>query len=100
MNLKIRLSTVGIWKVFCNRPPYLPQSAREMIITAENTGKLGEVTHLLGAYYEEEAEAKMRQLVGLMEPIITVGMGVLVATAVLAVMLPIFDLSTLASSRH
>lgn len=78
----------------------IPQSAREMIITAERTGKLGEVTHLLGDYYEEEAEAKMRQLVGLLEPVITVGMGVLVATAVLAVMLPVFDLSTLASGNH
>ena len=78
----------------------MPQSAREMIITAEHTGKLGEVTQLLGEYYEEEAEANMRQVVGLMEPIITVGMGILVAGVVLAVMLPVFDLSTLAGGGH
>jgi type IV pilus assembly protein PilC len=78
----------------------IPQSAREMIITAEGTGKLGEVTQLLGEYYEEEAESGMRQLVGLLEPIITVGMGVLVAGVVLAVMLPIFDLSTLSHGGH
>jgi len=74
----------------------LPQSAREMIITAEGTGKIGEVTQLLGDYYEEEAEADMRQLIGLLEPIITVGMGIIIAGVVLAVMLPVFDLSTLA----
>ncbi len=74
----------------------LPQSAREMIITAEGTGKIGEVTQLLGEYYEEEAEAGMRQLIGMLEPIITVGMGILIAGVVLAVMLPVFDLSTLA----
>jgi len=73
----------------------LPQSAREMIITAEGTGKIGEVTQLLGAYYEEEAEAGMRQVIGLLEPIITVGMGIIIACVVLAVMLPVFDLSTL-----
>jgi type II secretory pathway component PulF len=74
----------------------VPESAREMLITAEGTGNLGEVTGLLGEYYEEEAEAKMRQVVGLLEPIITIGMGFIVAIVVLAVMLPVFDLSTLA----
>jgi len=74
----------------------LPPSAIEMIVTAESTGNLNEVTRLLGEYYEEEAEAKMRQLVGMLEPIITVGMGIVVATIVLSVMLPIFDLSTFA----
>jgi type II secretory pathway component PulF len=74
----------------------VPESAREMLITAEATGNLGEVTRLLGEYYEEEAEAKMRQVVSLLEPIITIGMGLIVAIVVLAVMLPVFDLSTLA----
>lgn len=75
----------------------VPESAREMLITAEGTGNLGEVTQLLGEYYEEEAEAKMRQVVGLLEPMITIGMGLIVAIVVLAVMLPVFDLSTLAN---
>ena len=74
----------------------VPESAREMLVTAEGTGNLGEVTQLLGEYYEEEAEARMRQVVGLLEPIITIGMGVVVAIVVMAVMLPVFDLSTLA----
>jgi type II secretory pathway component PulF len=71
-----------------------------MLITAETTGKMGDVTKLLGEYYEEEAEANMRQVIGLLEPIITVGMGILVAGVVLAVMLPVFDLSTLAHGGH
>jgi len=78
----------------------VPPSAKEMIITAENTGNLNEVTSILGDYYEEESEAKVRQLVGLLEPLITVGMGVIVAVVVLAVMLPVFNLSTLSSGGH
>lgn len=78
----------------------VPESAREMLITAEATGNLGEVTELLGEYYEEEAEARMRQVVGLVEPIITIGMGLIVAVVVLAVMLPVFDLSTIAQRGH
>jgi type IV pilus assembly protein PilC len=73
----------------------VPTSAREMIVTAERTGNLAEVASMLGSYFEDEAETQMRSLVRLMEPIITVVMGAVVAVIVLAVMLPIFDLSTM-----
>ena len=78
----------------------VPASAKEMLITAENTGNLNEVTGLLGEYYEEESEAKLRQLVAILEPLITVVMGVIVAIVVLAVMLPVFNLSTFAAGGH
>ena len=78
----------------------VPQSARDMLITAESTGNISEVTILLGEYYEEDAEARMRQIVGFIEPALTVGMGVLVAIVVLAVMLPVFDLSSVAQGGH
>ena len=78
----------------------VPVSARDMLATAEHTGNVSEVSKLLGEYYEEEAEAKMRQLVGLIEPALTVGMGFVIAIVVLAVMLPIFDLSSLANHGH
>jgi type II secretory pathway component PulF len=75
----------------------IPASAREMLITAERTGNLMEVSQLLGIYYEEEAENRMKQVVQLLEPLITVVMGVIVAVVVLSVMLPIFDLSSVGS---
>ncbi|TWU29458.1 type II secretion system F family protein [Bythopirellula polymerisocia] len=78
----------------------IPISARDMLVTAESTGNVAEVSRLLGDYYEEEAEAKMRQLVGMIEPALTVGMGLVIAIVVLAVMLPVFDLSSLANRGH
>jgi type II secretory pathway component PulF len=39
----------------------------------------------------------MKQAVRLLEPLITVVMGLIVAVVVLSVMLPIFDLSTVGS---
>jgi type IV pilus assembly protein PilC len=78
----------------------VPRSARDMLTTAEATGNVAEVSQLLGEYYEEEAEARMRQLVGLIEPALTVGMGAVVAVVVLAVMLPVFDLSSVAQKGH
>ncbi len=80
------------------RADIVPMSAREMIVTAERTGNLAEVAALLGAYYEDEAETRMRTLVRLLEPAITVVMGLVVAVVVLAVMAPIFDLSSFAQN--
>jgi type II secretory pathway component PulF len=54
------------------------------------------VTELMGEHYEEEGESKLRELATILEPWIIVAMGVVVATIVLAVMLPMFDIATMA----
>lgn len=74
----------------------VPPSASEMLTTAEQSGKLADVSLLIGSYFEEEGEARARQVVTSLEPMITVVMGAVVATVVLAVMLPVFDLSSFA----
>ncbi|MEO0529826.1 MAG: type II secretion system F family protein [Planctomycetota bacterium] len=74
----------------------LPGSAAEMIATAEKTGRLGEVSLMMGSHYEEEGQALARQLISVIEPLVTIVMGGVVAVVVLAVMLPVFDIATLA----
>ena len=71
----------------------VPPSAADMLMTAEATGSLGGAAELIGEYFEEEGEEKLRGLITLMEPAITIVMGVVVAIVVLAVALPMFDLS-------
>ena len=75
---------------------FVPPVAAEMVLTAERTGTLGMVTELMGEHYEEEGETKLRELATVLEPLIIVAMGVVVATIVMAVMLPMFDIATLA----
>jgi type II secretory pathway component PulF len=75
---------------------FVPPVAAEMVLTAERTGTLGMVTELMGEHYEEEGESKLRELATILEPLIIVAMGVIVATIVLAVMLPMFDIATMA----
>ena len=75
---------------------FVPPVAAEMVLTAERTGTLGMVTELMGEHYEEEGETKLRELATILEPVIIVAMGIVVATIVLAVMLPTFDIATLA----
>ncbi len=75
---------------------FIPGSAGEMVVTAEKTGTLGMVTQMIGQHYEEEGEAKLKEFVAFLEPVITVVMGFLVAVIVMSVMLPLFDLSSAA----
>lgn len=73
----------------------IPAGAAQMIATAEKTGKLGTVMQLIGKYYEDDGEQHVRRLVRLLEPAVVVVMGVFVAIVVLAVVVPLLDVSTL-----
>jgi len=74
---------------------FIPPAAAEMVLTAEKTGTLGAVTQLMGEHYEEEGEARLKELATMIEPLIIVVMGAVVAAVVMAVMLPMFEIATL-----
>jgi type II secretory pathway component PulF len=75
---------------------FIPPAAAELELTAEKTGTLGMVTQLMGEHYEEEGEARLRELATILEPLIIVVMGAVVAAVVASVMLPMFEIATLA----
>lgn len=74
---------------------FLPQGAANMIVTAERTGKLAPVMQSVGEYYEEEGERYLRDMVKLMEPIIIVSLGAVVSLIVLAIVVPLLDVTTM-----
>lgn len=80
--------------------PFVPSGATEMVSTAERTGTLGMVTQVIGEFYEEEGETRLRELATMIEPLVIVVMGVVVAAVVLSVMLPMFDFATLAQKGN
>lgn len=75
---------------------FLPTEAAQMVATAERTGRLAEVLNDCGEFYEEQGERVLRKLVHSLEPVIILGMGVLVAGVVLSIMLPLLDISSVA----
>lgn len=72
----------------------VPAAAAQMVATAEQTGTLATVVQLMGEFYEEEAETRLRELATVLEPLIIILMGVVVAFVVMSVMLPVFDFAT------
>jgi type IV pilus assembly protein PilC len=71
-------------------PPVLGQ----MISVGEETGKLDEVLAKLANYYEGESEIKIKALTTAIEPMIMVVMGVGVGFLVIAVIMPIYNLTS------
>lgn len=75
---------------------FVPSAAAQMVATAERTGTLAAVTQQIGEHYEEEGESRLRELAGVLEPLMIIVMGVIVALVVMSVMLPVFDFATAA----
>ncbi len=71
-------------------PPILSQ----MISVGEETGKLDSVLAKLAIYYESESEIKVKALTTAIEPLIMVIMGVGVGFLVIAVIMPIYNLTS------
>ena len=76
---------------------FLPPEASQMMHTGERTGRVAEVLEDVGTFYEQEGARKIKRLVTMLEPVIILCLGVLVAGIVLSVVLPMLDISTIDS---
>jgi type II secretory pathway component PulF len=74
---------------------FLPRGIAQMVASAERSGRLGNVLEMIGEHFEEDGEARLRHVVKLLEPLIIVVMGLVVAVVVTSVMLPLLNVSTM-----
>ncbi|MBT8099074.1 MAG: type II secretion system F family protein [Gammaproteobacteria bacterium] len=72
---------------------FLPDLAKHMIATGEQTGNLGKVMGRVAEYYEKQLTKKLDAVSKLAEPIMLLVMGVVVGVLVSSLILPIFKLS-------
>ena len=66
--------------------------AVQMICVGEQTGTLPESAERAAEFLAKEVEARVKTLTTLLEPLLTVGLGVVVGAIALAIYLPMFDL--------
>jgi type IV pilus assembly protein PilC len=74
---------------------FFPKIVAEMVLVGEQTGKLDEILDKMALYYESELDTKVKGLSSLIEPIIIVILGIGVAFLVTAVLMPIYNISSL-----
>jgi type IV pilus assembly protein PilC len=72
----------------------MPDVAIKMVEVGESTGALQEMLTSLADFYDEDVETEVGRFVTLVEPTMLVFMGVVIAGVVLALYMPIFQLST------
>lgn len=72
----------------------VPDVAVKMIEVGESTGALQEMLNSLADFYDEEIETEVGRFVTLIEPALLVVMGVIIAAIVLALYMPLFQLTS------
>jgi type IV pilus assembly protein PilC len=65
----------------------------------ESTGALQEMLNSLADFYDEDIETEVSRFITLVEPLILVIMGVIIAMVVLALYMPLFELSSVVGAR-
>lgn len=92
-NLKIEVSRgVSLGNAFKHQGEAFPYMLSSMVNVGEKTGKTDSILIDLADFYEEEINNSLKNLVSLIEPLLLLVMGVVVAAIAFAIILPIYQL--------
>lgn len=80
-----------------NKSELIPREVSQMIYSGEKSGRLGQVLNRLAAYTEEELDDAIKQATQFIEPAMIILMGGIVGFIAMALLLPVFTASTVAS---
>ena len=75
--------------------PIVPELAIEMVQVGESTGSLSEMLRHVADFYDEEVNARLSQIFTYIEPVLLVILATIVAFVLIALYLPIFNLSSM-----
>ena len=64
-----------------------------MIKIGEESGSLDDILDKTADFYDEELETSLKKMTTMIEPLMIIVMGVVIGFIVIAMMLPIFDMS-------
>ena len=70
-----------------------PPMVTEMMWMGEESGKLPDIIVVLSKYYQEQIDQWLRRFSAMIDPILVVGIGGIVAVIVMSIFMPIFQLS-------
>lgn len=76
------------------REPFFPQTVVNLISISEKAGHIEEVLETLSDFYVKEIDSSVKSLVSFLEPVLLLFIGVAIAAIALAVIIPIYQLTT------
>lgn len=74
-------------------PQYFPQLIPQMVAVGETTGKIEEMFSRLSGIYTREANSITNNLVDLIQPVLMIGMGLMVGLLFASILIPIYNLT-------
>jgi type IV pilus assembly protein PilC len=75
-----------------------PNVAVEMVEVGESTGALADMLNSVADFYDEENETTLTRFSNLIQPVLLIVMGVVIAFLLLSLYMPLFNLSSLSRS--
>jgi general secretion pathway protein F len=77
------------------RREILPQMALQMIRVGEESGTLDAMLGKVAETYDKETEASVKRLLTLLEPVLIIGLGIVVAGIIISIIVPILGANEL-----
>ena len=75
--------------------PVFPPMVSQMVKIGEETGELEKMLGKVADFYEDEVDAAVAALTAIIEPIMMIGVGMIVGVIIVAMYLPMFKMLTL-----
>ncbi|NJN49015.1 MAG: type II secretion system F family protein, partial [Alkalinema sp. RL_2_19] len=85
-----RIQTGGLISLALQKENVFPLMAIQMISIGEETGEIDQMLMKVADFYEDEVEQAVKALTSIMEPIMILFLGGMVASILLAMYLPMF----------
>jgi type IV pilus assembly protein PilC len=75
--------------------PVFPPMVSQMVRVGEETGELDKMLSKIADFYEEEVDASIQTLTSIIEPIMMIGVGLMVGVIIISMYLPMFRMLSL-----
>jgi type IV pilus assembly protein PilC len=75
--------------------PVFPPMVSQMIKVGEETGELDKMLGKIADFYEEEVDASIETLTSIIEPLMMIGVGLMVGVIIISMYLPMFKMLSL-----
>jgi type IV pilus assembly protein PilC len=69
-----------------------PIMVTQMLAVGEETGSMDQMLHKLADFYDDEISARLKALTSIIEPLMMIGVGVIVGIVVISMYLPMFKI--------
>ncbi len=93
----LRISREGIAKGLTigeafRKEPFFPMTVTNLIAVSEKAGHTEDILSTLADFFETEIDGQVKNLVSFLEPILLLGIGLIIGTIALAVIVPVYQL--------